>query len=411
MAVDRVLKTSNRRAFMGALAALSMASALPACTGNDTITLGASLQLTGSLAATGRTYRDAYQFAVDRINDQGGITFGEFRYKLALTIRDNQSDTNRGVRLQEQLITKDRVNFMLGSYSSSDVLAGSASAERYQVVMVQAGGASSRIFTRGYRYVFGTLPPADDYFRSTIDMLRQLTPKPKTVALIIGDDPFDITLEQGTRALLREAGMELVLQQQYSERTPNFYNILTLLEARAPDVILWSGHEPAAASFIRQAKSRNINANLLSAFATVVSAASFRSLLGNDANYAFGMTPWMSSRRFKDRWFGDAEQFAQAFAEKFGYAPDYHVAAAVAAVETLVYAMEKAQTIDSDEVRSAIETLDFESIYGRIRFASGGQIVLPQTVIQIQQGKVVEIFDESFINPPVYPVPPWDKRS
>ena len=404
-------KTNHRRPWVRALAALSIATALPACTGDDTVTLGAVLQLTGSLGSTGRTYRDAYQFTVDRINQQGGVKLGDFRYKLALSIRDNQSDTNRGVRLHEELITKEGVNFLLGPYSSNDVLAGSAAAERYQVLMVQAGGASSRIFTRGYRYVFGTLPVADDYFRSTIAMLGKLSPKPRTVALVIGDDPFDIALEQGTSALLRDAGMEIVLRQQYSERTPNFYNILTLLQARAPDVILWSGHEPAAASFIRQSKSRNINANMLSAFTTAVSTASFRTVLGTDANYAFGMTPWMPSARLKDRWFGDAEQFAEAFTQKFGYAPDYHVAAAVAAVETLVYAMEKAQTIESAEVRAAIQQLDFESVYGRIRFGSDGQIVLPQTVIQIQDGKVVEIFADDFMNPPVYPVPPWDKRS
>ena len=136
------------------------------------------------------------------------------------------------------------MNFLLGPYSSSDVLAASSAAEtvsggRWSRAAAPRAGSSAR----GYRYVFGTLPPADEYYRSTIDMLQQLTPKPKTVALIIGDDPFDIALEQGTRALLREAGMELVLQQQYSERTPNFYNILTLLEARSPDVLLWSGHE------------------------------------------------------------------------------------------------------------------------------------------------------------------------
>ena len=404
-------ETKHSRRWVRALAALSIAAAVPACTGDDTVTLGAALQLTGSLAGTGRTYRDAYQFTVERINQQGGVRLGDFRYKLALSIRDNQSDTNRGVRLLEELITKERVNFLLGPYSSNDVLAGSAASERYQVLMVQAGGASSRIFARGHRYVFGTLPVADDYFRSTIAMLGKLDPKPKTVALVIGDDPFDIALEQGTSALLREAGMEIVLRQQYSERTPNFYNILTLLQARSPDVILWSGHEPAAANFIRQSKARNINANMLSAFTVAVSTASFRALLGNDANYAFGMTPWMPSARLKDRWFGDAEQFAQGFAQKFGYAPDYHVAAAVAAVETLVYAMEKAQTIESDVVRAAVQQLDFESVYGRIRFGPDGQIVLPQTVIQIQDGKVVEIFANDFINPPVYPVPPWDKRS
>jgi len=87
------------------------------------------------------------------------------------------------------------------------------------------------------------------------------------------------------------------------------------------------------------------------------------------------------------------------------------VAAAVAAVETLVYAMEAARTIESDDVRDAIAALDFESVYGRVRFGKDGQIVLPQTVIQIQNGNVVEIFGENFINQPSYPVPRWDKRS
>jgi len=255
------------------------------------------------------------------------------------------------------------------------------------------------------------LPAADEYFRSTIEMVRQLTPIPKTVAIVMGDDPFDIALAQGTLALLREAGLEVVLQQQYSERTPNFYNILTLLQARTPDVLLWSGHEAGALSFIRQSKSRNVHPNLLASFTAAVSTANFRSTLGNDANYAFGMTPWLPSERLKDRWFGDARQFAQAFEEKFGYAPDYHAAAAVAAVQTLVYAMEAARTIESDDVRDAIAKLDFESVYGRIRFGENGQIVLPQTVIQVQNGNVVEIFTDTFINQPMYPVPAWDKRS
>jgi branched-chain amino acid transport system substrate-binding protein len=409
--IQSVLKISKSLVWLRNLAVVLLTTGTAACTGNDTVTLGAALQLTGSLAASGRYYRDGYQFAVDRINEQGGVTIGEFRYKLALKIRDNQSDANRSTRLQEELITNDRVNFLLGSYSSSDVLAGSSLAEKYQVPMVQGGGASPRIFARGYKYVFGTLPAADDYFRSTVQMLQRLTPVPKTAAIVMGDDPFDIALAEGTRALLREAGLDVVLQQQYSERTPNFYNILTLLEARAPDVLLWSGHESGAITFVRQSKGRNINPNLMASFTTAVSTANFRSTLGNDANYAFGMTPWLPSERLKDRWFGDADQFFKTFEAKFGYAPDYHVAAAVAAVETLVYAIETARTVESEDVRDAIAKVDFESIYGRVHFGNDGQIVLPQTVIQIQNGNVVEIFSQDFINQPLYPVPPWGKRS
>jgi len=408
--MSSVISKSKKRSWMGLPAAVLAMTNMVACTGTDTVTLGAVVQLTGSLAETGRYYRDAYQFTVDRINEAGGITVADKNHKLALKLLDDKSDTKLGTSQHELLLSKDKVNLLLGPFSSNEVLAGSSVAEKYQVPMVQGGGASGQIFSRGYKYVFGTLPAAEDYFGSTVEMLERLTPKAKTVGLVTGDDSFDITLAQGTIARLKKAGLEVVLNQQYSEHTPNLYNILTLIETRVPDVLLVSGHEARAISFIRQAKSRNISPHLLASF-TASAATNFRSVLGKDANYAFGMTPWLPTERLKDRWFGDASQFARAYEAKFGYAPNYLAAAAVAAVETHVMAMEAAGTVDPKMVRDAIVKLDFESVYGRVRFGENGQIVLPQTVIQIQNDKVIEIFTDTFINQPLYPVPPWNKRS
>jgi branched-chain amino acid transport system substrate-binding protein len=389
---------------------LALATFGPAVHAADTITLGTSLQLSGPLANSGRSYRDAYQFAIDKINEKGGITIGNKTYKFALKLVDNKSDLNLGVKQQTDLAAKKRVNFLLGPFASNHVMATSAIAEKYQMPMIQSGGASGRIFARGFKYVFGTLPPAEDYFRSTIEMFGQLTPKPKTVGLVSGDDAFDAALSNGTSALLKSAGLQVVLDQQYSERIPNFYNILTLIQSRSPDVIFWSGHEAGAIDFIRMAKSRDISPKLMASFTVGVPSASFRNALRADANYTFGMTPWLPSDRLKDQWFGDAKAFASAYEAKFRYAPDYHAAAAVAAVESFAKALQAAGTVDPVNVRDAIAKLDFESIYGRVRFGEDGQIKLPQTVIQIQDGKVVEIFTDKVVNPPLYPVPPWDKR-
>jgi branched-chain amino acid transport system substrate-binding protein len=378
--------------------------------GNN-LTLGASVQLTGHLAGTGRYYRDGYQFAVDRINETGGVGVGGKTYKLKLTIVDSKSDPKLLATQYERLAGKRRADLLLGPYSSSDVLVASAIAEKYRVPMVQAGGASTRIFARGFKYVFGMLPPADDYFGSTIDMMSQLDPPPRTVGLISGDDSFDVTLAEGTVALLKKAGMEIVMHQQYSERVPNFFNILTLVKARAPDALLWSGHEAGAIRFIRESKARKIGARLLAAFTVGVANANFRASLGKDADYAFGMTPWQASERLKDRWFGDALQFAEGFEKKFGYPPGYHAAAAAAAVETFVVAVESAGSIDAATVRDALAVVDFESLYGRVRFGDNGQIVMPQSVIQVQNGKVIEVFTDRIVNKPLYPVPPWDQRS
>jgi branched-chain amino acid transport system substrate-binding protein len=393
-----------------ALAAAHLVAWTPWSSSDPVVTLGAVVQLSGGLAGTGRYYRDAYQFTVDKINDSGGVEIAGKKYKLALKLLDNKSEPSLNASLHERLVAKEKVNVLLGSFSSNDVLAGSTVAEKNQVPMVQGGGASSRIFARGYKYVFGTLPPADDYFRSTIEMLGQLSPKAQTVGMVSGNDSFDVTLSVGTNALLKPAGLQVVLDQQYSERVPNFYNILTLIQSRSPDVLLWSGHEASAISFIREAKVRNVHPKLLASFTVGVPTANFRKALGKAANYAFGMTPWLPTERLKDRWFGDAVQFAGAYEKKFGYAPDYHVAAAAAAVETSVMAIEAGATLDPKKVRDAIAQLDFESLYGRVHFGENGQIVRPQTVIQIQDDKVVEIFTDKFVNKPLYPVPAWNER-
>ena len=276
--------------------------------------------------------------------------------------------------------------------------------------MVESGGASPQIFSRGYKYVFGTLPPADEYFASTIQMIGKLTPKAQTVALISADDSFDVSVAKGTRAILAKSGLTAVLDQQYAEHNSDFSSILSLLKSKAPDVLLWSGHEPEALNFIREAKSLDVNAKDLSSFTVGVPTADFRQALGKDAEFTFGMTSWLPAATLKDDWFGDAETFAKQFQEKYGYAPDYHVASAVADVETYAKAITAAGTLDRAKVRDAIAAIDFECLYARVRYSSNGQINLPQTVIQIQGGQVVPIFTDHFLNKPNYPVPSWAAR-
>ena len=64
--MNRVLEKAKIAVAAKGFAVLALAG-LAACTDTDTVTLGATLQLTGNLAGTGRYYRDAYQFAVDRL--------------------------------------------------------------------------------------------------------------------------------------------------------------------------------------------------------------------------------------------------------------------------------------------------------------------------------------------------------
>ena len=393
-----------------ALACAAMMALLASRVSAAPIELGASVQLTGQFANTGRYYGDAYQFAVEKINAAGGVKVGNTREKLNLKILDNQSDVNLSVRQYVQLVTQDKVNFLLGPFASDFVLADSAIAEKYNVPMIQGGGASDQIFSRGYKYIFGTLPPASDYFDSTLDLMGQLKPPPATLALLYADDAFDVSVADGTRKDASKTKLKIVVDQRYSSKASDFNSILSLIKSQNVDAILVAGHETEILNFIRQAKTLNVNPKLYS-FTVGVPSADFRAALGQDGDYAFGMSSWVPSAGLKDDYFGNAEKFANDYKKRFGYEPDYHAASAVADVQAFVKAIESANSIDPEKVRDAIAKLDFDSLYGRIRFNSAGQINLPQTVVQVQKGKLVPIYGpKGLLEQPLYPMPEWSKR-
>jgi branched-chain amino acid transport system substrate-binding protein len=375
-----------------------------------TVTLGASVQLSGPLANTGRYYRDGYEFAIDQINKAGGVKVGNSRQQLALKILDNQSDNNLAVRQYVQLVSQDKVGLLLGPFASDATIATSSVAEKYQVPMIEGGGASDQIFNRGYKYIFGTLPVASKYFESTIDAMGKLDPRPKSVALLYADDAFDVAVAKGTRDDIKKAGLDLVLDERYSTNASDFASLLARIKSAKPDAVLVAGHETEVLNFIRQAKSLDVSPRFYS-FTVGVPSADFRKALGDDANFAFGMTSWLPSAAQKDDYFGDAQKFEQAYRKRFGYEPDYHAASAVADVEAYAKAIEAAGTTDPKKVREAIAHVSFDSLYGHIQFNSVGQISLPQTVIQVQDGKVVPIYGQKgFIDKPDYPMVAWNKR-
>ena len=375
----------------------------------EDIVLGASVQLTGPVANTGRYYRDAYQFAIERINTLGGIKIAGQPHKLALKLYDNQYDVNLSVRQYTELVTQDKAKFLLGPFASNFALADSAVSEKYKVPMVQGGGASDQIFSRNFKYVFGTLAPASDYFDSTIKMLKLLKPAPQSVALLYADDAFDVSVADGTRTILKKEGFNIVLDERYSSNAFDFNSLLSQIKGQHAEVVLVAGHETELLNFIRQAKSLAVAPKLYS-FTVGVQSEDFRKALGKDADYAFGMTSWLPSLVLRDRWFGDAVQFAKEYKAKYGYDPDYHAASGVADVEALAQAMEDADSADPQKVRDMLARIRFESLYGPIAFNAHGQIEMPQMVIQVQDGALAEVFGTAFVQQPKYPMPEWNTR-
>ena len=383
------------------------ATAAPAA---DEIVLGAAVSQTGKYAREGKFYVDAYALTVDAVNKAGGVKVGGKTYQVALKLYDDQSDPNLSVRLYTKLVSSDKVNFLLGPYSSGITIPASAVAEKYEVPMIQGGGASGKIFDRGYKYIFGTLPKAEFYFQSAVEAATKMTPPVRTAALLFSNEAFDRSVGEGARQWLKEAKIDTVYAEEYQPATQDFTSILAVIKTRNPDLILLAGHEENSLNFIRQAQAAGLSPKMM-VFTVGPPTADFRKTLGKAAEYVYGVTPWLPEMEIGGAIFKSAREFDKQFQQRFGYPADYHVASGAADVLAFKAAIEKAQSLDPKKVRDALSGLDLETMYGRVKFEETGQIAMSQVLIQIVDGKIVPVYvSGKFVAKPLYPAPKWADR-
>jgi len=125
------------------IAALAWAVA-PATEAQPPIRIGATLPQTGVYAAPGQNLLRGYQLCVKHMNDKGDM----LGRKLQLVLYDDGSDPATAVRLYEKLITLDKVDLVLGPYSSPITEAVADVTEKHKMPMVAAAPTTS-IYRKG----------------------------------------------------------------------------------------------------------------------------------------------------------------------------------------------------------------------------------------------------------------------
>jgi len=355
-------------------------------TERTSIRLGTTISETGRLSPEAKLYIDGRQFAIDRINDQGGIKVGDDIYPLELVQFDDQSDADTAVRLYESMIERNQVDFLLGPYSSTLVIPTSNIAEKYKIPMVQGGGASQNIFNRDFEYVFGTLPAGPDYLKPAVELFANSGAE--TMALIYADDAFSVDVAEGTNNWARQYGLEIVISERYASGQTEFGSLIAKLKEVDPDVVMSANHIAESISFVQQARSLGLESDLV--FTVGVPTPQFHEL-GSLAENVFGVSPWIETQSTQGPLFGTAGSYAVSFNAKFGYHADYHNANGSIEVMTYKYAIEAANSLDPQAVRNAIASINYESFYGPVYFQENGLAVKEMVVIQIQNGEPVAV--------------------
>lgn len=356
--------------------------------GGDTLTIGASMSLTGELAREGQLTKQGYDLCAQQVNAAGGVPVGGKKLKLAIKYGDDTSKPDKSARLVDQFNDKG-IKLILASYGSANTGAQAPVVERNGQVMVDAGGADDKIFNKGYKRTFAVLSPATEYAASIVKAIDELAkPKPKSIAFLSADDGFSKTVTSGGMATAKKRGFTVLESQYFSAGSSDVSSALNKVKGEKPDVIIGSVHLVEGVAILKQAKELGVNPS--GGFGETVAPPTpdFAKTLGPLADNVLGSSQWTDTTQGKDKYFGTAKQYAAAVHKRFGHAADYHNAEASAACLALVLGVQKAGSTDPDKVRTAIAGLDTPSFFGKIKFNAKGQNVYkPMSVIQVRNGK------------------------
>lgn len=128
---------------------------------------------------------------------------------------DAESKKESVTSLLARLITVDKVNVTFSAYSSGLTLRGAPVAESHQMLYMDHGGANNKIFRQGFQYIVQTIGPASRYHEGTLDMIHQIDPKAKNVALAYEDSEFAKMVMIGAEAHAKKLGFNIVFKRTY----------------------------------------------------------------------------------------------------------------------------------------------------------------------------------------------------
>jgi branched-chain amino acid transport system substrate-binding protein len=396
----RMTMTSFKRLAPVALAGIVFASLPLPAAAQTPIKIGASLSVTGTYAKPGTQQREGYDICVDELNAKGGL----LGRKVEFVVYDDQSQPATAVKLYEKLITEDKVDAVMGPYSSAVSEAVANVTEKYKKVMVAPLAATTSIFKKGRKYIFMVISPAEVYLEGLMDMAAKRGLK--TVAIINEDTLFPKASAAGTAEAAKKRGLQVVLQEAYPKGNTDFSALLVKIKSLNPDVIAAGTYFDDAVAITRQMKELNVNPKM---FGLTVGGdiPEFYDLLKQNAEYVYGSTQWDDALPYPGQ-----KEFVGAFTKKFKHEPSYHAAAGYAGCLTYAEAVKRAGTLDADKVRDQLLKMEIRTAFGDYKVDPDGfQIAHKMVMLQWQDGKRVVVWPDDLASGKVrYPTPEWSKR-
>jgi branched-chain amino acid transport system substrate-binding protein len=369
------------------------------------IVIGISLPLTGDFSQPGGEAKRGYEVWRDMVNANGGI----LGRKVELKIMDDASSQDTVVADYTKLITQDKVDLLLGTFSSLLNFPASAVAEKNGMVFVEPAGGAPNMFQRGFKYLFfaqpATAPHQADVFVEWIKSLAE-GDRPKTAAYPIQDDPFTRPVIESMQKQLEALGVQTVFSQVYPAETTNFQTIASSMRGKRPDLIAQGAVFEDGVGLVRSLKQLGYSPKILFQTSAPSNSSQYSDGVGvQNTEGVFYTVSWNDQAKTPLN-----KEFVEAYGKAYQNAiPAEDAADAFAAAQVLQAAVEEVKSLDQKKLADWLHANTVETILGPLSWNEKGEPQGKFILAQWQSGRVqvVAPAEAATTTKIIHPKPGW----
>ncbi len=343
------------KAILGVLAATLVAGAAEA----QPIKLG-ELNSYKVFAAFLEPYKLGMELARTEINAAGGI----LGRPLEIVIRDDGGTPGDAVRVAEELLTREGVAALTGTFASNVGLAVADFAKQRKTLFIAAEPLTDKIvWENGNRYTFRLR--ASTYMQTAMLVPEALKANKARWAIVYPNYEYGQSATEAFKKLLAEKqpGVHFVAEQAPALGRIDAGAVAQAIEDAKPDAIFSSLFGPDLAKFVREGNLRGL-----------FKGRPVINLLGGEPEYLDPLKdetpegwvvtgyPWQSISTPEHKAFLDAYQ------AKFKDYPRLGSVVGYTAIHTFAAAVRKAGSLDQEKMVEAMKGLQLPSPFGLITY-------------------------------------------
>ncbi len=354
----------------------------------DPIKIGFSMALTGALAGGGQQSLAAMQIWAEDVNKAGGL----LGRPVELVFQDDQTNPKNVPGIYAKLLDVDKVDLIVSGYGTNLIAPAMPIAIEREMVFMGLFGMNNNEKWKYEKY-FQILPagpkPAIGFSQYWFEAVEKF--QPKTIAVIAADAEFAQNLKKGAVENAKAMGLEIVYEENYNPKTPDFTPIVRAANAKNPDLIYIASYPNGSAGMVRALAEVGTNAKAVGGGMVGLQFSGLMSGLGpalnGILNYDFFVPePTMNL-------YPGASDLIARYQKKvkdenlkidaLGY---YLVPWSYAYVDILGQAVNAVGSLDQDAIADYIRKTEFQTVVGRVKFGENGEWDRSRTIVVQYQG-------------------------